>query len=590
MNHQNCEAIMICSKCRFFVQLKKIFRYKGIIFVEYNCNCFKKNKKMALEKFINYFSLKYKYILKTSTKLKIAMMNQKEIKYDLGKINKKYLCSCNQVPIRLCVECSKFLCKKCFKNHYIHKLLKYDEYELLNKKNMDKFEKKAYQFYKRLLKCNLYVTKSLLNITQNNDIKNESLFHHVCSNNYTNYLLYLLFKLSINSFKAFSNISNYLNLSHFSVFNKSFNISSYETLNWKKEKILDSFIYYCQCSFLIPIESDDKYLFLIKELKFEHRDTPVLFSELLQRGHLHDFPSDVIKNRDKDRFLRKPRKKKANNLIEWCKILSDGRLLLTYLKLNDIYIYPPDGNNGWKEIPDITIYNYDTYKQILELTNKYLIINFRLCVCFAELFDKSYKLYHLQDATFYIIQLKNTKLLMLGCEWFSVNTFCDNFKKTGKVMKTHFKKKNKSCFTFAFQLQDGTVLVTSFIKIVFFNESCTSIFQEIILTNYQIGDEDSSAFENIEKHLLYLLSKGYLLVFDTNNYQLLTVYTGITLQFKLLGNCFDFNVFLENNIHKFSNLFSLVRADSLNIRGFHQISQNKFLVFTNEQIFIYQIL
>ena len=81
MNDQNCEAIMICSKCRFFVQLKKIFRYKGIIFVEYNCNCFKKNKKMALEKFINYFSLKYKYILKTSTKLKIAMMNQKEIKY-----------------------------------------------------------------------------------------------------------------------------------------------------------------------------------------------------------------------------------------------------------------------------------------------------------------------------------------------------------------------------------------------------------------------------------------------------------------------------------------------------------------------------
>lgn len=80
MNDQNSGSIMICSKCNFFIQIKKIFRYKHNIFVEYKCNCFQDNKQMVLEKFIIYFSLKYKYILKTSTELKIATMNQNEIK------------------------------------------------------------------------------------------------------------------------------------------------------------------------------------------------------------------------------------------------------------------------------------------------------------------------------------------------------------------------------------------------------------------------------------------------------------------------------------------------------------------------------
>lgn len=465
---------------------------------------------------------------------------------------------------------------------------------MLNKKNLDKFEKKAYQFYKRLLKCNLYVTKSLLNITQDNDKNNESLINSSSYNNYINYLLYLLFKLSINSFKAFSNSVNYLNLSHFSVFNKSFNFASYETLNCNKEKILNSFIYYCQSSFLIPIESDAKYLFLIKELCFDHRDPPVLLSELLQRGHSNDFPSAILKTEDKDRFLRKPRKKKADTLIKLCKVLSDGRLLLVFKNVNDIYIYPPDGNNGWNEIPDITIYNNDKSIQVVELHNKYLILNYRLCACLAELFDKSYKLYLIQDATYYIIQLKNNKILMLGLEWFSVNTFCDRFKKTGKVINTHYKKKNnsgKSCYFFAFQLEDHTVLIQSVSKIVLFYESCTRIKQEIKIANPAIKGLDLDlAYENIEKHLLYLSFQEYLLVLSTKNYQLLTVFTGVTLQFTLLSNCFDINFIFQNNVHNFSSLFSLVRADPIKVRGFHQISKNKILVYTYKQIFIYQIL
>ena len=252
-------------------------------------------------------------------------------------------------------------------------------------------------------------------ITNENDIK--LLYHYIDYNNKINESLYALFQLLVFNFKVFPNISNYLNLSFFTLLNQPFNFELYQNGKYKIEQFIKAYIYYCQTNFLISFESNVKLFSLIKELHFHVRKKNFPCDHKQGYYYISDYEKSVRKKIE-DAHNRKIKAINPVNCPTRLLLLRDGRLLLSFERYQNIFVYSPNGNNGWNEYPEVIINNEENYFLIIELYNNVLLlIGKYLRVSLGYFSKKSFHIAFSQndenDCCLYALQLKNKRILLL---------------------------------------------------------------------------------------------------------------------------------------------------------------------------------
>ena len=124
-------------------------------------------------------------------------------------------------------------------------------------------------------------------------------------------------------------------------------------------------------------------------------------------------------------------------------LLRDGRLLLSFERYQNIFVYSPNGNSGWNEYPEVIINNEENYFLIIELYNNVLLlIGKYLRVSLGCLSKKSFHIAFFQndenDCCLYALQLKNKRILLLFILILSFQKFSRKVQKVDFIIFMRF--------------------------------------------------------------------------------------------------------------------------------------------------------
>lgn len=150
--------MLFCSLCREFIFIKKLFLLRESLHLLVKCGCYYDYTIVSLQRLILDSTYTYEFL--TIRRNYFSSMKNNKWNWEINKNNteqkiNEYECNCNQDKIKYCIDCHKFICKKCKILHYYHRQFNYEPNNYINDKNLHKLEKYCYQSYiylKNLLK------------------------------------------------------------------------------------------------------------------------------------------------------------------------------------------------------------------------------------------------------------------------------------------------------------------------------------------------------------------------------------------------------------------------------------------------------
>ena len=401
-----------------------------------------------------------------------------------------------------------------------------------------------------------------------------------------------MFELLINNFKILKNVKNYINLSFFAYCNKPFNYDEYIIRGCLQKDVSNSYIYYCRANFLISIKSNLKNLSLSKILIFNNQEPKFSPEELLKSGHsLKEFEGLEEDRIDTEKSYLSGNKatiKSVNFLLpNELLLLKDNRLLIKFSNILYIYIYGID-ENIWKYEPDIVIYVNNIYRQVIQLDNGLLLyLDTHGSLIVIQLFEKTYKIIQkVHSKIYFSLELKNKKILLLSNNGIGKNVFQKN------RIKPIQKNFNLKAYNFAYELQDEKIILNKEEIIHFLLKDCKTIVATIYFKGFE-RYYGYNVVENTEKHIIYLQSTKFVAIINTKTFQIQSIYKEgkviiKTLKGRINPEAQALMSIMEQNHFQIRKLSLLFLFGLTKIYFFQQISKNKFIIFANKKLYLFQ--